>query len=496
MRKIVPFLALVVALPVAACDSFGQAMTAHTDVVARAAGHDLSVDKASSMLIANPRLPAQEQVVDALANLWIDYTLLATATDKDSTLKQLDLQQLVKPALEQEMVMKLRDKVIKVDTTLSDAELMKIYQTEQPGAQVRARHILIRLAADATPAQRDSVLKLIKLVHDKATAPGADFAALAKQYSQDGSASQGGDLGFFGKGQMVKPFEEAAFKLQPGQVSDVVESPFGYHIIKVEEKKLPPFNEMKGQYKQQALQAKQQAAEEAYVKSLTDTMAIKLEEGAVAAAKDLAKKPDVKLGGRAASKALATYKGGEVTASEFQELMRGLPAQRREAFAAATDEQLGSVLLGLGRNEILIAEARKLGFQPTQTKVDSVAELARTQLKGAISSLGLNVIKPAQGETKDQALEKKVDNMLQAIVKGEASPLPLGPLAYVLREKYGGEVFEKTFPAVVLKVTAARPKAPVATPGMPPVGQPQGKTPPAASELKPPAPKPGPKAKN
>src|SRR3954452_2371575 len=105
-------------------------------------------------------------------------------------------------------------------------------------------------------------------------------------------------------------------------------------------------------------------------------MAIKVEEGAVAAAKDIAKKPDVKLGGRAASKAFTTYKGGEVTAYEFQDLMRGLPTQRREAFAAAADEQLASVLQGLGRNEILINEAKKQGFQPAQTKLDSVAEMA------------------------------------------------------------------------------------------------------------------------
>lgn len=86
-------------------------------------------------------------------------------------------------------------------------------------------------AADAqAKSKAEDVLK-------QAQAPNADFAALAKKYSQDSSAANGGDLGFFGKGQMVKEFEDAAFGLQTNQLSGLVKSQYGYHIIKVTDKK-------------------------------------------------------------------------------------------------------------------------------------------------------------------------------------------------------------------------------------------------------------------
>jgi peptidyl-prolyl cis-trans isomerase C len=123
----------------------------------------------------------------------------------------------------------------------TDDAMKKVYEDASKqisGEQeVHARHILVETEDEA---------KAVKAELDK----GADFAELAKKKSKDPGASDGGDLGFFTKDQMVPEFSEVAFKLEPGKISDPVKSQFGWHIIKVEEKrnrKAPDFEQVKAQ---------------------------------------------------------------------------------------------------------------------------------------------------------------------------------------------------------------------------------------------------------
>jgi peptidyl-prolyl cis-trans isomerase C len=114
-----------------------------------------------------------------------------------------------------------------------EAEAPKTVQPAPPGS-IRASHILISYSgADRSTATRskEEAKELIDGILVKARA-GESFEELAKVYSDCPSGPEGGDLGFFKKGRMVKPFEEAAFALEPGRISDVVETKFGYHIIK------------------------------------------------------------------------------------------------------------------------------------------------------------------------------------------------------------------------------------------------------------------------
>ena len=103
--------------------------------------------------------------------------------------------------------------------------------------QVRARHILILTGEGADDAAKAEARKRLSEIRDQVVG-GADFAALARLHSEDpGSKEKGGDLGFFSRGRMVKAFEEAAFALAPNQISDLVQTEYGYHLIQVTEHK-------------------------------------------------------------------------------------------------------------------------------------------------------------------------------------------------------------------------------------------------------------------
>jgi peptidyl-prolyl cis-trans isomerase C len=146
-----------------------------------------------------------------------------------------------------------------------------INQFQQP-EQIKASHILIKADESATEAERELARKEAESVLGQIR-QGADFAALAKEHSGCPSGANGGDLGYFGRGQMVPPFEEAAFALQPGDISDIVETRFGYHIIKVTDKKeaeTVAFEDMKDNIKSYLDAQMRQEAMAAYTQELRE----------------------------------------------------------------------------------------------------------------------------------------------------------------------------------------------------------------------------------
>ncbi len=118
--------------------------------------------------------------------------------------------------------------------------------------KVKARHILFRLAEDAPETEVEPVRERALEVLEKAKA-GEDFAELARRHSEGPTQDEGGDLGYFSTGEMVEPFEQAAFGMQPGEISDLVRTRFGFHIIRVEDVREPrtrPLDEVRSEIRE------------------------------------------------------------------------------------------------------------------------------------------------------------------------------------------------------------------------------------------------------
>lgn len=146
--------------------------------------------------------------------------------------------------------------------SVSDEELRDVYegrkdQFNEP-EQMRASHILIKVDPDASQEEKTAARQRIEDILANINA-GQDFAELAKQYSECPTNQKGGDLGFFPRGAMVAPFEDVAFSLNKDEISGIVETQFGYHIVKVTDKKSQrtvSFEEIKDRLQQDLLQQK------------------------------------------------------------------------------------------------------------------------------------------------------------------------------------------------------------------------------------------------
>lgn len=175
---------------------------------------------------------AQEQIIKALPSREAYHDRLRQTGFTEETYTE-DLKKRLSASL-------LIQQEISPTVSVSDAEVHEFY-TANPARfkapeQIHARHILIKVKPDADEATKEAARKRVNDILAKAKA-GEDFAELAKKHSEGPTGPKGGDLGFFGHGQMVPPFEKAAFALKPGEISDAVQTTFGFHIIKLDERR-------------------------------------------------------------------------------------------------------------------------------------------------------------------------------------------------------------------------------------------------------------------
>lgn len=200
-----------------------------------------------------------------------------------SALEQLQMSEAdVRNQIERKLAIdKLLQDQIAAKIEVSDAEIRGYYEShpdqfEKP-EQVKASHILIKVDEEADEARKKAARSKIEKIR-KEIAEGGDFAEMAQAHSEGPSGKRGGDLGYFSRGTMVKPFEEAAFGLKIDEVSEIVETPFGYHIIKLYDRKPSRqvgLDEAQPKIGEHLRQEKMRGEIESYLKTLEEEADIK-----------------------------------------------------------------------------------------------------------------------------------------------------------------------------------------------------------------------------
>lgn len=235
-------------------------------VVAEIGKEKITLEEVDQMV---SNVPQQYQAMaltrkDMLLDSMINQKLLYEEALKQNLGKDAGVKKQTEDATKEILIKEYLKKEVEQKVTVSDADAKTFYDGNKDkfkeSEKIKISHILV----DTEPEAKDILAKL---------KGGADFATLAKEKSKCPSKDKGGDLGFVAKGQTVPEFEKAAFALKPGQLSDVVKSQFGYHIIKVTEiqpEKELSFDEVKDQLKQMLLSQKQKERFDSLLKELKD----------------------------------------------------------------------------------------------------------------------------------------------------------------------------------------------------------------------------------
>ncbi len=237
---------------------------------------DLAVKKLLETEADNKKIVVSDMKVDSIMQL--QYKQFGGEEKFKTHLKSnnISLETVKESIISGIKINELLDQVLDKNISVNEMEILAEYKEET--GQRRAQHILIKSDNDSTEALKAKSLEKINSVLAKAKL-GEDFGELAKKYSEGPSSVSGGDLGLFGQGAMVPPFDKAVFSMKVGEISDVVETSFGYHIIKLNEiEKNKPFEEMKEQLTEVAKNKKKGEAFHIYLEELKKSAKFKLNE--------------------------------------------------------------------------------------------------------------------------------------------------------------------------------------------------------------------------
>lgn len=230
MRYRIGAVILLLLIPAVLCTGCGKKDPYGNKVLARVSNRNVTLNEFNAKIAKMP--PYYQSIVDKNKKRYLDDMILEMLLYEEATRKGLEhdkeVKELLQEAKKKVMITKLVKLEVEDNIKITDEEARKFYDANKNDFKSpemwRASHILVSTEKEA----KDILDSLAK---------GEKFDSLAKAHSTDATASRGGDIGYFREGQLVPDFEKAALKLKVGEVSDIVHTQFGYHIIKLTDKK-------------------------------------------------------------------------------------------------------------------------------------------------------------------------------------------------------------------------------------------------------------------
>ncbi|MBV9880631.1 MAG: peptidyl-prolyl cis-trans isomerase [Gemmatirosa sp.] len=436
---------ILVVAAIGALSACEGALTAHVDVAAKAGSQELSIERLGTLLGSAPQIPIQgpqgREVAKNVTNLWVDYQLVGLAAAKGDSLNDPKIvDDAMWAIIAMERIRKLGDVVLAKMPTGDTTNAAAKYAS---GELLSARHILLPFpqqdprqqeAPGVPKAVKDSIRRKADALRAQVTP--ANFAQLAQKNSGDpGSAARGGDLGVFPKGIMVPAFEKAVTALQPGQISPVVETPFGYHIIY-----RPTYAEVAGQFGSAVGQRAKAVAESTYLKNLETSGKIEVKSDAPLWTKSIAQ--DIE-GHLKDDKVVASSVAGELKASRVAEWITSMPQspQLRAQIQQAPDSVVKLFVQQLARNELLLRQADSAKITLDTAATNNLRRTFVAAITGAWSGLGVTPAALKDSAKSDGDREKlaarRVEDYLDRLTQQRAQFIEIpSPIERALRKKY------------------------------------------------------------
>jgi hypothetical protein len=446
-------LAAVAAFTLSACSGLRDALNAHTDWVARAGSAELSVTKLANLL-GKSRAPVRKDIAKSIANVWSDYQLLGMAAAHGDSLndpKVIDAA--MWPAIASMKARKWYDVVSKGWGVEDTAAAKRQWDS---GQVLAADHILL-LTQGMNDAQKANVRARIDSIRRRVTP--ANFAKLATDNSQDQqSAKQGGSLGIFPKGSMVPEFEKALVALKPGEISPVIQTQYGYHIIH-----RPTYDQVKTQLLAASKGRSVAVAESTYMAKLEQNGKIEVKKDAPTIVRAVGNDPDAY---RRDNTVLATSTAGKFTTSRLVGWLETLPPGARvlDQIKQSPDSLLVQLVRNFVKNELVLQQADSAKVQIDPAEMAQLHASFSNAVRTAWVQLGVlpaSLADSAKSEgDREKLAAKRIDAYFTRLMQEQATFVSVPtPLSNILREKYKYSLNDAGFDRAVQEAAKIRSSA-------------------------------------